>query len=198
MKEMKQEHLLFAEVMSTNENERNKFLWKLQGRPSFWQQFTDTCEQYIEGIARSTGFPLPSEKRTERHDAFMVCAAYLFAGLHSLDELDVQKIPDISSELIEEMRYQCDDGAVINARHTLLGAGGGVNEIWAANFLKLLSEQDLNVQGSGLLYGLAMAWISAREQAEGVEERRAALDQEMEQRTAFPAASTEIYFVRFR
>jgi len=170
MKEMKEEHLLLAKDIATNKSEQHRFR-KLMGGDSFWGQLADAREEYFVGIESGMGFPLPPDKRKERHDAFMACAAYLFSGLRSLDEPDAQEIPNISSELIEKMHDHCDDDAKISARHTVLSSGGPINEIWAASFSELLKEHDLNTQGSGLLYGLAMAWISTREREEEMKQR---------------------------
>lgn len=163
MKKITDKDLLFSEVIATNTVARSKFLSIMEINQAFWGELTVMCEEYIYGIERSIGFALRPEERTERHDAFMMCAAYLFAGLHSSNKLDTQKIPDIPQDLIKELRCKCDSGEVLLERHNLLSSPGGANEIWAANFAKLVSAKNLNVQGSGLLYALAIAWITTEE-----------------------------------
>lgn len=177
MKKMQDEQLLFAEDIATRAPKRNQFLWNLQRNPVFGNELQVIREKYLEGIERSTGHPLRPEERVERYDAFMLCAAYLFAGLYSLSR---EKIPDIPLTIIEEMRRNCDDGDVRLEWHNFLCSPGETNEIWAANLVKLVSAQGLNAQGSGLLYALAMAWIKAEESAEA----QAGFTQDVQMRTA--------------
>lgn len=184
MKEMKEEHLLFAVVMIDNQETRTRFLWKLQSKQSFFDALRDMREEYIFRIEQNVegGFPLRPEDRAERDDALMLCVAYLFAGLCSLNN---HEVPDISPELVEEMHAQCDTQEVLIERHNFLSSPpDSINEQWAANFVKLYSAQNINSYGRGLMYALAMAWVYAVEEEGARAERTSDVESRAEKMRA--------------